>query len=70
MPVERLGVKLYNMKEAAEVLGVSYTTIKNYHRAGRIKGQRIGRTVEITEAELKKFIEGGGRNGAESSGGG
>jgi excisionase family DNA binding protein len=67
MPVERLGVKLYNMKEAAEVLGVSYTTIKNYHRAGRIKGQRIGRTVEITETELKKFIEGGGRNGTEVS---
>jgi excisionase family DNA binding protein len=58
MPTERLGIKSYTMKEAAEVLGVSYTTIKNYHRAGKIKGQRIGRTVEITETELKGFIEG------------
>ncbi len=58
MPVERLGIKLYTMKEAAEVLGVSYTTIKNYHRSGKIKGRRIGRTVEVTEAELKRFIEG------------
>jgi excisionase family DNA binding protein len=58
MPIEKLGIKLYNMKEAAEVLGVSYTTVKNYHRAGRITGQRIGRTVMIAEEELQRFIRG------------
>jgi predicted site-specific integrase-resolvase len=59
MPVERLGVKLYNLKESAQALGVSYATIKNYYGAGRITGQRIGRTVMITEGELQRFLNGG-----------
>lgn len=55
MPREIAGVKMYNLEEAADELGVSYATIRNYRKAGRINGQRIGRTVMITEAELKRF---------------
>jgi excisionase family DNA binding protein len=60
MPIEKLGVKLYTLKEAAEVLGVSYTTTKIYHGKGRIKGQRIGRGVFVSEEELQSFLRGGG----------
>ncbi len=60
MPIEKLGVKLYSLKEAGEVLGVSYTTTKIYHSKGRIKGQRIGRSVYVAEEELQRFLRGDG----------
>ncbi len=67
MPIEKLGIKLYSLKEAAEVLGVSYATIKTYHQNNRFNGQRIGRSIMVTETELRRFIEGdGGSNGSES----
>jgi excisionase family DNA binding protein len=59
MPTEIMGVKLYNLREAAEVLGVSYLTAKTYHSKGRIKGQRIGRSIMVTEDELQRFVTGG-----------
>ena len=58
MPTEIMGVKLYNLREVAEKLGVSYLTAKNYHSRGRIKGQRIGRSIMVTEDEIRRFVEG------------
>jgi len=60
MPMEKLGVKLYTLREVGEELGVSYTTVKNYHRHGRISGQRIGRNIYIAEEEIQKFLRGAG----------
>ena len=65
MPREIVGVKLYNLEEAAELMGVSYATIRNYRRDGKITGQRVGRAVMITEEEIQRFVRGGARNGAE-----
>ncbi len=59
MPIEKLGIRLYNLKEAAEVLGVSYATMKNYSQGGRINGQRVGRNIMIAEEELQRFLRGG-----------
>ncbi len=59
MPVEIMGVTLYNLREVAEKLNVSYLTAKTYHKAGRIKGQRIGRSILVTEEELQRFVSGG-----------
>jgi len=61
MPVEIMGVTLYNLKEVAEKLNVSYLTAKTYHKKGRIKGQRIGRSILITEDELQRFVNGGSK---------
>ena len=58
MPTERLGIKFYNLKEAADVLGVSYATVKNYRAAGRISGQRIGRSILVPEEELLRLLTG------------
>ena len=59
MPVEIMGVKLYNLREVAQELGVSYfATAKTYHKNGRINGQRIGRSVLVTEEELQGFVKG------------
>jgi excisionase family DNA binding protein len=60
IPLEVAEVKLYSLKEAGEVLGVSYTTTKIYHSKGRIKGQRIGRSVFVSEEELQRFLRGDG----------
>lgn len=58
MPVEIMGVKLYNLREVAQELGVSYLTAKTYYKNGRITGQRIGRSVLVTESELQGFVNG------------
>jgi excisionase family DNA binding protein len=62
MPTVIAGIKVYNLKETAAELGVSYATIKNLRAAGKLKGQRIGRTVMIPEEEIQRFVRGG--NGA------
>ncbi len=68
MPMEKMGVKLYTLKEVGEELGVSYTTAKNYHRLGRISGQRIGRNIYIAEEEIQSFLRGaGGQVGTNGS---
>jgi excisionase family DNA binding protein len=61
MPVEIMGVTLYNLKEVAEKLNVSYLTAKTYHKNGRIKGQRIGRSILVTEDELQRFVTNGAK---------
>ena len=58
MPTEIMGVKLYNLREVAQELGVSYLTAKTYHKNGRITGQRIGRSIMVTEEELRRFVSG------------
>ena len=58
MPKEIAGVKLYDLKEAADEMGVSYATIRNYRKDGKIKGTRIGRSVMISEDELRRFVNG------------
>ncbi len=59
MPAEIMGMTFYNLREVAEELGVSYLTAKTYHSKGRINGQRIGRSILVSENELKRFVEAG-----------
>jgi excisionase family DNA binding protein len=56
-----MGVTLYNLKEVSEKLGISYLTAKTYHKNGRIRGQRIGRSIMVSEEELERFVRGGER---------
>ncbi|MDR2204345.1 MAG: helix-turn-helix domain-containing protein [Nitrososphaerota archaeon] len=53
-----LGVNLYNVKEVAEMFGVSKTTIHNYIKYGKIDAQKIGGSLYLTEGNIKGFIEG------------
>jgi excisionase family DNA binding protein len=59
MPVEIMGVRLYNLREVADKLGVSYLTAKTYHKNGRFNGQRIGRSILVSEEELQRFVSAG-----------
>ena len=52
------GVKLYTIPEVAQAVGVTPQTIRNYIKKGRIKSNRIGRNLFITEKDLRDFAKG------------
>ena len=51
------GIKFYTIPETAEALKVTPQTIRAYIKKGRIKSQRIGRPILITENNLKEFLQ-------------
>jgi excisionase family DNA binding protein len=50
------GIKFYTIPETATALRVTPQTIRAYIKQGKIKGQRIGRPILITENNLKEFL--------------
>jgi excisionase family DNA binding protein len=50
------GIKFYTIPETAEALRVTPQTIRAYIKQGKIKSQRIGRPILITENNLKDFL--------------
>ena len=51
------GIKFYTIPETAETLNVTPQTVRAYIKKGRIKSQRIGRPILITENNLKEFLK-------------
>ena len=60
MATEIEGIKFYTIQETAEALNVTPQTIRAYIKKGKLKGQRIGRPILITENNLKEFLQNGG----------
>jgi excisionase family DNA binding protein len=58
MPKEIMGVTLYTLPEAVEILGVTSVTVRSYLKQGKLKGQKIGRKWHITAESLKAFVSG------------
>ena len=58
MATEIEGIKFYTIPEVAEVLNVTPQTVRAYTKKGRLKSQRIGRPILITENNLKEFLTG------------
>jgi len=54
-----LGVTLYDIKEVADMLSVTTTSIHNYIRKGLLIGQKIGGRWYISEENVKTFVNGG-----------
>ena len=50
--------KTYTMTEVAELLGVTYRTIRSYVMTGKLKAVKIGGMWKISEDNLRKFING------------
>ena len=50
------GIKVYTIPETAKALRVTPQTIRAYIKRGKLKGQRIGKPIVITETNLKKFL--------------
>lgn len=51
--------KLLTPEAAAEVLGISPRTLRDWLRAGKIKGVKVGKAWRIREVDLQAFIESG-----------
>jgi len=57
MATEIEGIKFYTIPETASALKVTPQTVRTWIRKGRIKSQRIGRPILITENNLKEFLQ-------------
>jgi len=57
MPTVIEGIKFYTIPETAQALKVTPQTIRAWIKQGRLKGQRIGRPILITENNLKEFLK-------------
>lgn len=53
-----LGVKLYSMSEAAEMLGITRVTLSRLANRGDIEFRQIGRAKYVSESELVRFVNG------------
>jgi excisionase family DNA binding protein len=56
MPTEIEGIKFYTIPETAKALSVTSQTIRTWIKQGKIKSQRIGRPILITENNLREFL--------------
>jgi len=52
------GMKVYEIEDLVELLGMSRVSIQRYLREGRIKGIKFGRKWHVTENNLKAFFSG------------
>jgi excisionase family DNA binding protein len=50
------GIKLFTVAETADTLGITPQTVRAYIKQGRLKGQRIGRPILITENSIREFL--------------
>jgi excisionase family DNA binding protein len=57
MATEIEGIKFYTIPETAQALRVTPQTIRAWIKKGRIKSQRIGRPILITENNLNEFLQ-------------
>lgn len=57
MATEIEGIKFYTIPETASALKVTPQTVRSWIKQGRIKSQRIGRPILITENNLKEFLQ-------------
>ncbi len=51
------GIKFYTIQETAKALKVTPQTIRLWVKQGRLKGQRIGRPILITEKNILEFLQ-------------
>ena len=51
------GIKFYTVVETAKALQVTPQTVRAYIKQGRLKSQRIGKPILITETNLMEFLQ-------------
>jgi excisionase family DNA binding protein len=57
MATEIEGIIFYTIPETAQVLKVTPQTIRTWIKQGKIKSQRIGRPILITQSNLYDFLK-------------
>ncbi len=56
MSVKISGIELYNLQELSKKLGTHLVTLQRYCRKGKLKAQKIGRGWQVSDENLKAFI--------------
>ena len=54
---EIFGVKHYDIKETADILGISSTSVLNYIKAGMMKAAKVGGRWLVKEEDIKAYLE-------------
>ena len=47
----------YNPQKVADILDVSYQTVLNYIKSGKLKALSLGNGYRVKESDLEEFIE-------------
>ena len=55
MPVEINRKRFLSVQETSRELDLSYSTVLNYLRKGKLRGLQVGRSVLIAEAEVARL---------------
>ena len=56
MSIEVAGVTFYTVQEIAEKLSITPQTVRAYIKQDRLRGNRVGRPILISEDSLKEFL--------------
>ena len=51
------GIKFYTIPETAKALRVTPQTVRAYIKQGKLRSQRIGSPILITENNLREFLK-------------
>ena len=57
MSIQVGDMKLYEVEELAEILGVGLPTIRKYLREGRLKGTKPAKRWYVSEEALKDYFQ-------------
>jgi excisionase family DNA binding protein len=57
MSIQVGDMKLYDVDELAEILGVGLPTIRKYLREGRLKGTKPAKRWYVSEEALKEYFQ-------------
>ena len=66
MPTTIEGIKFYTITDVATSMHVTPQTVRRWIKEKKIRAQRIGRPILITEKNLRAFLEPSLANGVTS----
>lgn len=64
---EIFGVKHYDIKETADILGISTTSVLNYIKAGTMEAAKVGGRWLLTEEGIKVYLENASTNNSKKN---
>ena len=50
-------MKVYDLDEVVELLGLNIQTIRIYIKEGKLKASKVGRKYVVTEDAIKEFLK-------------
>jgi len=56
---------LIGVRQAADAVGLSHWTIRQYIREGKIQGVKIGKRILVEPAELQRLVDEGRRRSSQ-----